>query len=284
LGVTGWDLARVQRPGFLAQSLIAYGGLGPAQPQALIPRALAWLELLLGFWGTGLAVLLAAALLGWLLVAWLRRDPQPGLRWTAVDGLLAGFLAAFLLLHWLVGFQVWDRYLLALVPLAALLAARLLVRVARLVPPGRPRAVAATGLGLLLAACLAGPVVRAAHSELPLGGDHGAYDGIDQLAAYLRAEAPPGAVLYHYWLGSHYRFYLYGAPLRLHWYPDTADLAHDATVYRREPRYIAFPSFRDGEPARAALAAAGVELEPVFETLRRDGTISFRLYQLEGPG
>jgi hypothetical protein len=283
LGVACWDLARVQRPGFLAQSLISYGGLGPAQPQALGPRAVAWLELLLGFWGAGLAALLGAALLALSLAAWIRPRRQPRTGWTPVDGLLAGFLAAYLLLHWLVGFQVWDRYLLGLVPLAALLAARLLVGAVRLVPAGRPRAVAAASLGLLLAASLAGPVARAARSELPFGGDHGAYDGIDQLAADMRVEAPPGSVLYHYWLGYHYRFYLHGAPLRLHWYPDAADLAHDATVYRREPRYIAFPSFRDGSSARTALTAAGIELVPVLETRRRDGTVSFQLYRLEGP-
>ncbi len=283
LGVACWDLARVQRPGFLAQSLVSYGGLGPAQPQAVGTRAVAWLELLLGFWGAGLAALLATVLLGSLLAASLRRGRQPAPGWTWVDGLLASFLAAYLLLHWLVGFQVWDRYLLGLVPLAALLAARLLVGAVRLVPEGRPRAVAAVSLGLLLVASLAGPVARAARSELPLGGDHGAYDGIDRLADYLRAEAPPGAVLYHYWLGSHYRFYLHDAPLRLHWYPDPADLVHDATVYRREPRYIAFPSFRDGSLARSALAGTGIELVPIFQTRRRDGTISFQLYRLDGP-
>jgi hypothetical protein len=116
-----------------------------------------------------------------------------------------------------------------------------------------------------------------------LGGDHGAYDGIDELATYLRASAPPGSVLYHFWLGHHYRFYLYAAPLRLHWYPDLQDLARDATIYRREPRYIAFPSWRDGTAAEAALKEAGMALIPVLETGRRNGTTSFRLYRLEGP-
>ncbi|MFN2227720.1 MAG: ArnT family glycosyltransferase, partial [Anaerolineae bacterium] len=285
--VIAWGLARVQRPGFFAQSLISYGGLGPAQPQALGPRAVAWLELLSGFWGGALAALLAVALLALLGAAWVRGRAGHSPGQTArrrIDGLLAGFLAVFLLLHWLVGFQVWDRYLLGLVPLAALLAARLLLGAVRLVPVGRWRPAAATALALLLLATLARPVALAAGSELPLGGDHGAYDGIDQLAAFLRAEAPPGAVVYHYWLGYHYHFYLHGAPLRLHWYPDPADLVHDATVYRREPRYIAFPSFRDGGQAQAALAAAGIELLPVYETHRRDGSVSFRLYRLEGPG
>jgi hypothetical protein len=99
----------------------------------------------------------------------------------------------------------------------------------------------------------------------------------------LRAEAPERSVLYHYWLGYHYRFYLYGAPLRTHWYPDLDDLVRDALIYRREVRYIAFPSWRDSEPARRALAAAGITLAPVLETERRDGTVSFRLFHLEGP-
>ncbi len=103
------------------------------------------------------------------------------------------------------------------------------------------------------------------------------------VAAYMRSEAPSDSVLYHYWLGYHYRFYLHGAPLRLHWYPDLEDLARDATVYRREPRYIAFPSWRDGAPVEAALASAGIDLAPVLETTRRDGSVSFRLYRLEGP-
>jgi len=187
------------------------------------------------------------------------------------------------LLHWLVGFQVWDRYLLGLVPLLALLAARAFVVLGEAIGPASWRRVYTVGLGLTLAVMLAGPASRAARSELPLGGDHGAYDGIDELAAYMRRQAPPGAVLYHHWLGYHYRFYLYGAPLRLHWYPDLEDLAHDAYVYRREPRYIAFPSWRGSAPAERGLADAGISLVPAFETIRRDGSVSFRLYRMEGP-
>lgn len=116
-----------------------------------------------------------------------------------------------------------------------------------------------------------------------VGGDHGAYDGIDRLATFMRAEASPGSVLYHHWLGYHYRFYLYDTALRLHWYPDPEDLVGDATVYRRLPRYIAFPSWRDSTIIEKRLKAAGIALTPVLETFRRDGTVSFRLYQMAGP-
>lgn len=274
----GWDLARTQRPGFWQQSLVSYGGLGLARPQTLGERAGGWLRLVGLFWASPwFNVSLAGALLLRLAGPW-----RPGRPLSQVDWALLIFAIGFLALHWLVDFQVWDRYLLPLVPLVAILAGCALVTPGRAIQVRRQRAYAVT-LPLLLAALLVGPAGRAVRSELPVGGDHGAYDGIDQLAAYLRAEAPPGAVLYHHWLGYHYRFYLYGAPLRLHWYPDPEDLAHDATVYRREPRYIAFPSFQDSAPMQAALTAARIDLVPVLTTHRRDGTASFRLYRLQGP-
>jgi hypothetical protein len=279
-GALWWDLARVQRPGFLGQSLISYGGLAPAQPQALGERAVEWLRLVGSFWASPwLNGLLLVVLLVWLGGGLAGRWRG----WSGVDVALVLFVGGFLLVHWLLGFQVWDRYLLGLVPLLALLAARALGALGTAIGPKLPRRAYGLGLAALLAILLAGPVLTAVRGELPVGGDHGAYDGIDQLAGYMRNQARPGSVLYHYWLGYHYRFYLYGAPLRLHWYPDLKDLVDDATVYRRELRYIAFPSWRDSDPAQKALAEVGIDLEPVLETIRRDGSVSLRLYQLVGP-
>jgi hypothetical protein len=279
-GALGWDAVRAQRPGVFEQSLISYGGLGPAQSQALGLRAKEWLRLIGSFWASPwFGGLLAAGLGGWVVGGLVQRRLRP----SRLDLTLAAFCICFLGLHWLVGFQVWDRYLLGLLPLVALLPARAFAMLGRAVGSKSWQCIYAIGLGLVVIASLAGPVLQATRSELPLGGDHGAYDGIDALATYVHAHAPAGSVLYHYWLGYHYRFYLYGAPLRLHWYPDLADLTRDATVYRREPRYIAFPSWRDSAPADAALDEAGIHLALAFETVRRDGTTSLRLYRLEGP-
>lgn len=280
IGVLWWDSARLQRPGFLEQSFISYGGLGPVQPGTLAERAVEWLQLVGNFWvSPWFSGLLIMGLVGWLvggLAGWC-----PG--WTRIDLALALFVVAYLLLHWLLGFQVWDRYLLGLVPLVALLAARAFVALADAIRASPWRRLYTIALGLVLAVALIGPVLQATQSELPVGGDHGAYDGIDHLATFMRTQAPTDSVLYHYWLGYHYRFYLYGAPLRLHWYPDLEDLAHDAYVYRREPRYIAFPSWQDARPVRVALNQAGITLEPMYETIRRDGSVSFQLYRLAGP-
>ncbi len=279
-GALGWDAARVQRPGFLEQSLISYGGLGPAQPGILGRRALEWLQLAGSFWvSPWFSSLMFGTILIWFLGG--------GVGWwsgaSRIDPALAAFAIGFLLLHWLVGFQVWDRYLLGLVPLVALLAGRAFVALGNAIRSTSWRRFYSIGLGALLVTSLTGPAIRAARSELPIGGDHGAYDGIDHLAAYMRSQAPPGSVLYHFWLGYHYRFYLFGEPLRLHWYPDLENLTHDAFVYRREPRYIAFPSWQDSTSAVKALAETGVDLELVYETTRRDGSVSFRLYRMEGP-
>jgi hypothetical protein len=193
------------------------------------------------------------------------------------------FLLAYLCLHWIFSFQLWDRYILGLVPLLAVLCAQAIASLARIVPSATWRKRIVPALALVLVFGLGQPVLASAHSQIPVGGDHGAYDGIGELAAFLRTEAAPGSVLYHHWLGYHYRFYLYGASFRQHWYPDLADLVHDATVYRREFRYVAFPSWQDSIPARTALRDAGIDLVPLFETKRRDGSVSFRLYRLAGP-
>jgi hypothetical protein len=279
-GILWWDAVRLQRPGFLEQSLISYGGLGPAEPSTLGQRAMDWLMMAGAFWASPwFNGLLLGSILIWFLGRWARWWTGP----SRIDLAIATFTVGFLSLHWLVGFQVWDRYLLGLVPLVSLLAGRALVALGGAIQPTSWRRVYAVVLCVLLVASLTGPIIRASRNELPLGGDHGAYDGIEDLAVYMQAQAPSGSVLYHSWLGYHYRFYLFGEPLRLHWYPDLENLADDAYVYRREPRYIAFPSWQDSTPAQTALAKAGISLEAVYETLRRDGSVSFRLYRMEGP-
>jgi len=278
--VSWWDATRVQRPGFFVQSLISYGGLGLVPLDTWDQRAADWIQLLGYFWiSPWLYGLLFAALSIWLFSTLTSRSRG----WSRIDLVLAATIVLFLLAHWLLRFQAWDRYLLGLVSLLAILAARTLVAAGKALHSATWQRIYVPIVALILVIALAGPALQAAQSQLPLGGDHGAYDGIDDLATYLRASAPPGSVLYHFWLGHHYRFYLYAAPLRLHWYPDLQDLVDDATIYRREPRYIAFPSWRDGTAAEAALKEAGIALIPVLETGRRDGTTSFRLYRLEGP-
>lgn len=289
-GTLLWDAFRVQRPGYWAQGIVSYGGLHVAHPAAWVDRLGEWLGWLRYFGGSpgasaaGLALLVVVLALGLQDVRSTRRgqDVSPAYQ---IDLLLLGFGGLFVLFHILFGVQVWDRYLLGLAPLAALLASRGVERL-RALFPAHQAAWAWWGGAVLLVALLAGPALTAAQSGYPIGGDHGAYDGIDQVAETLRAEARQEArttVVYHHWLGYHYRFYLYGAPVRTHWWPDLYDLTQDAEIYRREARWITFPSWIAEGSVRAALAEAGMRLQPVRETRRRDGSVSFRLYRIEGP-
>jgi hypothetical protein len=293
-----WDQARDQRPGFFEQSVISYGGLRFAPLSELGDRARSWLQLAEDFWPSpwlkGLFLSTLAALACAAGLAGLRRrGAAPSLDTRSASGhthdlsarslAILLFTVLFLLAHWLLEIQLWDRYLLVILPLVALVVARALVSAGHLLPAGRWRAAGLPCVAIVVLAGSASPVLASLRGHVPIGGDHGAYDGMDDLAAYAREQLPAGSVLYDHWLGYHYRFYLYGAPLHIHWFPDTSDLVQDALAYRREPRYIVFPSWRADSPAVAALAGAGISLAAVYETARRDNTISFRLYRLVGP-
>ena len=66
--VVWWDLSRLQRPGFLEQGSISYGGLGPAEAGTLSQRGAEWLSLVGSFWvSPWFNALLVAALTAWLV-------------------------------------------------------------------------------------------------------------------------------------------------------------------------------------------------------------------------
>ena len=124
------------------------------------------------------------------------------------------------------------------------------------------------------------PAWHAGRSRYPVGGDHGAYDGIDAVASFLR-ELPEGAVVYHHWLGWHYSYYLFDAPVYLAYWPTPAWLARDVQVFgATDPRYVTFPSWESSVRVEWALAGVGYGLTPVSTTIRRDGTISFIIYRI----
>ena len=121
-------------------------------------------------------------------------------------------------MHFAATFQPWDRYLLPILPWVGVLAARGFVlaweRLGGQSGFQRPlRTVAA----LLLAPALLYASWLGAAGRLPVGGDHGAYAGLDQAVALLRKQ-PADAVIYDRWLGWHYDFYLFDAPQERRWW------------------------------------------------------------------
>lgn len=272
-----WDLVRVQRPGFLEQSLVSYGGLGLAAPHQLLERGRAWLELV--SYVTASPLLNALLVLG--LPCLLAHDLFRRRRERLLDAGLTGFIVVFLLIHWLFNFNVWDRYLLGLVPLIAILLARIILL------PGqvfglRPGTLA---YGLIVTAFLGLTLIKpardAANSRYPIGSDHGAYQGLEAVVDYFRGNVPGGAIVYHRWLGWHFSFYMFNFPYDFRWYTTPRELAEDARQAAGARRYIVFPGWKSATATRAALAEEGLTLRRIYWTYRRDGSLSFTVYTIE---
>ena len=275
-----WDYVRAASIGFWEQG---YADNMPGRfirSAELLPR---WQQL------AGLAAMMAGvpALNGLLLAysIWLPARSMFTTDWplrTAVNLVILGFVAAYLAAYWLLAFNLWDRYFVPLAPFALMLLAVPLAGAAgwlqshdhsRAMP-----ALAVACIALLVTVLPAG--LRASASGYALGGDHGAYDGIEQVAAVLRT-APTGSVLYDHWLDWQWKFYLDHGPLHVSWVPGPANLLTDLRTFgSSSPRYFVAPGWEPFAEMHGAIAAAGYACVPLLDTTRRDGSHSFMLCQL----
>ncbi|MCA9886773.1 MAG: glycosyltransferase family 39 protein [Anaerolineae bacterium] len=227
-----WDGARV------AQGAIDVWTLGRAHytEPGIAPiavwrdRLLVWLNNARWLYGDGLTggVLLLAAFS-------LR---QAGWR----QWLLAGWIGAYSAVHIVTTVPLYDRYLLPLAPMLALLAAGGIVQTAQLFNWRRSfnLLMAASGIVLL------GYALVATQQRLPIGGDLGQHTGIDQLADYLN-EKPIATVIYDPWLGWELGYYLgpWTNKRRVH-YPTPDALVKDALeLPETGTRYFVAPKDAD---------------------------------------
>ncbi len=350
LPVIVWDLTR-QAPDFLTHSAVNYGGLTPDTADfgerwwgfvELLHYATASPVLNVIF-GVGLPLLLLYGLMTGdrrpetgtnspphssaihhspftIHHSLFSPAPPPPLSPQA-DWLLTLFVLAFLLGHALFSFQVWDRYLLGLIPLLALLLARILLlpwsiftqtnwaKIANNIsPPKRqnfsspnplipaktfregegetransaPRrliagAIYGLALAVLLAVTLTGPVRDTVNGRYPLGSHSQALSGIEQIVAYLQGHIGANHTLYHRWLGTHWRFYLWGYPYDLRYWASPQELAASA----QPGHLIVFPSWQSDTEARLALAQAGLELRELARAYHPAGYPALILYEI----
>jgi hypothetical protein len=143
------------------------------------------------------------------------------------------------------------------------------------------RAVCGIGVAVLLMLTTLRPAQDAAAGRYPIGGDHGAYDGLTELVAYFRSHVASGSIVYHQWLGWHYSFYMFDFPYQFQWYTTPEELATHAAAHPGSPRFVAFPSWTSSTPVAWRLKQAGLALLPLYETYRDDGSVSFVLYRIE---
>ena len=268
-----WDRTRGGLP-FWVQQTINYGDIRIIYAAELGPRLGGWLSFLPYFWGplVGLIGLIGLPLL-------LYRDFCGAVRTRAawIDLWLLAYTIGFLALHWLLAFPLWDRYLLILVPILALLMARV---VRHLVSP-TPRHLVAPSLAfsIIILAFMPFSVV-AAHSGYPIGGDHGANDGIEQVAGYLKS-LPSGTVVYDHWLAWELGYYVGDGFAYLSYFDTPSAVADDLRVFASDDnRYIIFPASEAPDKVIDAIGLVGYTLTPVLQPHNRFGEASFTVYRI----
>jgi 4-amino-4-deoxy-L-arabinose transferase-like glycosyltransferase len=188
-------------------------------------------------------------------------------RSTLVNLLLLAYLLAYLLLHWLVAFNVYDRYLLLIVPPALLLAIQTGVwawgTLRRFL--SRPEVTIAAGAVVISLLSSAWAASNGTAYDAVQASAERSYAGIPALAAFLN-EREFGAIVYDHWLGWPLGYYLgEWTDKRRVYYPTPAALASDAPLNpETAPRYFVAPTDRNADPWLEALDSAGFTSTEVY--------------------
>jgi hypothetical protein len=273
--------------GFWDQAVASYGGVRLIQSTELGERAHAWARLggyLFGWESLGVLFLIGIVLL-------MYRDFRQNRRTARVlaDIALLTFALAYFLFHWLLAFPVWDRYMLPLVPVLGLLAGRMVATWSdTLASKGQLRTrfdrSVQVAAHLFVGIALLGSSLAATGGRIPAGADHGAYEGLTRVIAFLRTR-PVGTVLYDRWLSWHYDFYLFDTPLYRAGFSSPEWLAADAAAfYDGRPRYVVVPQWESADRLKRNLADYGLALTPALTARRQDGSPSFIVYEIGSHG
>jgi len=250
-----WDSVRPED----AVSTLATANNAPSgwiiAPDDVWPRLLGWADLSQWAFGNAwiTALWLGAALWGILRrgIHWRQAiNPSP----TAVLVWLIGYGV----LHWLVPLNMYDRYVLAALPLVAVWVGGIIEN--RNHRRGDPWVTPTMAVMLLALTVFNG-------YGQPIGGDQGQHDGIIPLADFLNTREF-GAIVYDRWLGWELNYYL-GAwtDKRRAYYPTPAAMAQDAALQVPDvaPRYFPVPYSADFSAWQAALINAGFAVCRVYD-------------------
>jgi len=274
-----WDGLRVVQGGhsFWSVGVVGYGGLRLIWPHEVWPRLRTWLELAASLLDSPamvtVLVLGGAVLFGEGLMR--RRRTRDGFS----DVLLTVFCVTYVCLHWLIAFPTWRRYLLPVIPPAAVLLGRFARRVGTSMAPDQGLPGRGALAAMVLVVVLLVPAVEASAGWSSGAEDRSVYAGVDEVTRFL-SNLDEGSVVYHHWLGWHYHYALFDAPVYLAYWPTPAWLARDVQVFgSRDPRYVAFPPWESSDRVRAVLTEVGYRLEPVLASAG-EGERPFIVYHI----
>jgi 4-amino-4-deoxy-L-arabinose transferase-like glycosyltransferase len=290
--VLSWDFSRDQSAGFWQQSLVNYGGLG-SEVANFGERWNGFVELLQ--YGTASPTLNTILVLGipvlviygFFRISRQHRPDADQIKWQLItDIILLVFSLGFLIGQVLFSFQVWDRYLLGLIPFLMLLLARILLvpwSILKLYCFDRRSAlqpvlgmITILTLSALLLLTMGQPIQDTANGRYALGSNSNALRGIEQIVAYLQGQVGANTTLYHHWLGAHWRFYLWDYPYDLQYWSSPS-----ALIVKAQPGHlIAFPTWHSETETRLALAEAGLDLHELIRAYSPTGYPSVILYRI----
>ncbi|MFN2138119.1 MAG: ArnT family glycosyltransferase [Candidatus Promineifilaceae bacterium] len=275
-----WQFLRSGRLDLWGEQLTNFGGLRLTWSFELLPRLASWSTL----WSLSLgSALLPVLFLVATLALWWQSRGDPD-RHSLVDRLLILFVLSYFGLHWLLAVPVWDRYLLPLLPLVALVIARgAALLMERLPVSGRWALLPAALLLILMLLVQAPTALEARAAGLPLGGSPDADQGAWQVAEYLD-QAPYGTVLYDHWYSWHWRYSFIDKGVYISWFPHPQALIKDLAVFGRDPgeRFLVLPAGDQARPVLRAVAGAGFSATPVLHTTASPGMILYRLRLAKG--
>lgn len=268
-----WDAARKGSFSLIEKQFTGYGGLYLVPLDELFPKLVDWLKMSWYLTGSSLAgVVLVLSFLIWIFGT---KHKSGNSYLDRVVFVLAGWLAVYAGLHWMLNAQVWDRYLLPAVPIIAVLAGCVLVKFG-----SGERNKQALAVMLVLILLMLTPAIKASMGELPIGGDHGAYDGIEQVADFF-AHHPYGTVLYDHWLSWELRYYLFDSRVYVSWFFNAAGLVTDLEAFDSSPpRYLIVPSWKNPDTILESIRQSGFAAERVFSATRPDKTVSFIVWEI----
>jgi hypothetical protein len=251
----------------------------------LWPRINAWGDL----WGylIGSPILAFGILLAFpLFLAMLIHDQD---RPTAVDQLLVLFISGYFVLHWLLAIPVWDRYILPVVPLTAVVLSRFVSRLLAFVLPDLPERVGSLVsparvtliMPLVFLAFQGSAILQARNGELMIGGQPSADQGVAEIAEPL-FELPYGTVIYDHWYSWQWRYQLFDNGVYVSWFPSPEALGDDLDAFGRDGNrhLLALPDILAAEPVKRVVAESGFDLKLLAISDQPSGMTAVHLYEI----
>lgn len=228
-----WDTIRPETSLFTLGSINISQGRIFTPPDEWLPRLEIWVMLGDNLFGTALFTLMVV-IIGSIMA---------GFRRNLISTVILMMSIGFFIIHWIPAAWTFDRYLLPLVPLFALLAGRA-ISIIIATSPFRSRYRTAIIAGIVVSIIANMGTIHDPRADAFRGNSENA---LIDLASYLNGQHL-GAIVYDRWMGWEMGYYM-GAwsDKRRVYYPDAVAQANDALL-NTDPakRYFVTPENRDG--------------------------------------